>query len=187
MKRKQSGTIKASPERLTPKQVDLLAHLMIRSYSSPGSGGTKGGPPDNQQPITWSPKAYLGRSPTKSESASLSRRLSTLVERGLVSQRGRRVIPTEYGKSLLQEYVLNNEPQGGFHTLRLFLDLDESNENMKAITKAMNLAKERGRTELLNGGLQELYFDELKRAGDIIKQLQGGQAHQLEEIGTGNR
>lgn len=162
-KRLKSST--SPPDRLTSKQFDLLVHILFKSYEKQG----------NEHPVTWSPKAFLGRSPTKVEAAALSRRLSTLVDHGLLGKAGRLVITTPTAKTLIRAHISKHDNRELFHNVLLLLELSEIFEHQKAVKTTMHLAQEWGRAELLTKeGLPSLYLDVLGRLDALIKRLQGG-------------
>lgn len=81
-------------QKLTEKQFDLLVWVYVAGYRTAADIH-----------ITWSPKAFLKRSPTKAEAATLSKRMKTLVERGLLTHHKRELSITDTGKLLLASYA----------------------------------------------------------------------------------
>lgn len=106
MGRRPKDMSKSAPlDRYTPlskNQFHLLAWVYIRGYRTAADSY-----------ITWSPKAFLGRSPTKTEAATLSRRAKGLVERGLLTRHGRELFVSDMGKQELAYYALvrSGDPQ----------------------------------------------------------------------------
>ncbi len=108
MGRRPKDKSKGAPldSKLTPKQFELLASLLFRSYQG-----------DEHVGFTWSPKKLLGRSPTRGESSSLSARLRTLTEQGFVKRYGRDLFVTEQGKARLREDAIAGAEVGDLMSL----------------------------------------------------------------------
>lgn len=110
MARPRKGTPKGIPpdlSELTDKQADLMAWV----YEA--SGGEK---------VVWSAKAYLGRSPTRSEAATLSGRLKSLVGHGVLSRTGRDIEVTSVGRMFLYTYVMKNRSTWRMEKLSIRLE-----------------------------------------------------------------
>lgn len=97
--------------------------------------------------VLWSPKALLGRSPTKAESASYSRAVKKLLERRLITKEQRYVTITEAGKEALRVY--EDEHFGENTYISDLLEHDAFRRDLELIGRAANLAKQYGMTELL--------------------------------------
>lgn len=113
--------------KLTPKQFELLAGLLFRSYQ----GGEHVG-------FTWSPKKLLGRSPTRGESSSLSARLKTLTEQGFVKRYGRDLFVTGQGIAKLRENALEGAEAGDHPSLAViaFTEALEAKRQKEALITA---------------------------------------------------
>lgn len=154
--------------RLTPKQFDLLTWVYLAGYRDVG----------NSQ-ITWSPQAYIGRSPSRSESATLSKRVSTLVDHELLSRWGRDLKLTNEGTRLLRLYVLENPDEPGNRILSIRLNLDEDIQTLGAYSKVqkalrdyqtdMKLSQEEANKAI--EGILPLYRALIKRIEDGAIQL----------------
>lgn len=134
--------------RLTRKQLSLLIHILLSQLAHS----------KDDEPIVWSPKRYLQRSPTKSESATLSKRLNNLVELGYVKRKGREVSVTSLGtKALLQAAkddpkltdIASEELQAAIRCL-------VAGSHMNAIWSAIDAAKEMGVEARHHRVLQEI-------------------------------
>jgi hypothetical protein len=125
MKRAKSPT-----GRLTDEQYALMGAIVIETSKHGG------------EPTLWSPRGYLGRPPTNTEGATLSRRLSALVERGLVERNGKLVRLTELGKSLLLDYAENVDTEKIKFVL-IALEIEENLRQHKIIAAARDLLQER--------------------------------------------
>ena len=163
------------PDQLTPKQFELLSYVLIKSFERQGGGETKARFATEAHRVTWSPNAFLGRSPTKVEASALSRQLSKLVKGGLLDKNERFVTLTNNGKRALREHALKHENRGLFRTVRLFIELATNSEHQSALETATRLAREQGKTELAEG-LFTLRMGELKHLGEILKQLEADKA-----------
>lgn len=107
--------IPPSLEKLTDKQAELLAWVYWE-----GIGGT----------TLWSAKAYLGRSPTKSEAATLSKRVASLVEQGALLRNGRYIKLTQEGWVLLYNYASGNQDNPAFKALPIAMELERIGEEL---------------------------------------------------------
>ena len=97
--------------RLTEKQGDLLAWVYHAGYIDA-----------SRSEVVWSAKAYLGRSPTQSEAATLTKRMQTLELHELVRRSERLVMLTEEGRWLLYAYAV--EPPKNWAKQRLIASLE---------------------------------------------------------------
>lgn len=178
MGRRRKGVPKDLPlgiTRLTINQYTLLFHILVHTYMGPGDGKLRVW---REYPVTWSPKAVLGKSPTKNEAAGLSRRLSVLVKHGLVEKRGRMVNVTTYGKTMLRSYALEHEGHSENGDLlrlaRMIVDRHETASNIEAIQKTMNIARIQGRSNLLTAGrgtLPDLFDGEIKKLNKLSREI----------------
>jgi hypothetical protein len=100
---------------VTEKQFELLAWVYVAGYRSAADSH-----------ITWSPKALLKRSPTKTEAAVLSRRVKGLVDRGLLIRHGRELAITDTGKAELAIYSADRQDELLHQTLLARLDFDDA-------------------------------------------------------------
>lgn len=106
---------------LSELQQNILRYLLERDV-----GGSFYAVKDQRHPgqrpggyIPWSPAAFLGHAPTSSESASLSKSLEALENRGLISRRGfvgkrkktTHILFTYRGRLLAEGYEVNTERQ----------------------------------------------------------------------------
>lgn len=111
--------IPPSIETLTDKQADLLAWI----YWEEIGGAT-----------LWSTKAYLGRSPTKSEAATLSKRVASLVEQGVLFRNGRYIKLTQEGWVLLYNYASGNQDNPAFKALPIAMELERISEELDSFS-----------------------------------------------------
>lgn len=126
--------IPLGPNQLTEKQAHLLAWVYLEGYKEL-----------DRSEITWSPKAYLRKSPTKSEAATLSKRVNTLIEHGLLHRHGRTIEITSGGKNLLYIYALEKPDAARSKRLSIRLGLDETVQDLGAYSKVfLALTKYRG-------------------------------------------
>ena len=100
---------------LTQRQFELLAWVYVSGYRTSADSH-----------ITWSPKAFLKRSPTKTEAAVLSRRVKGLEERGLLTRQGRELAITDAGKVELAIYSAERPDELAHQTLLARLDFDNA-------------------------------------------------------------
>lgn len=100
---------------LTEKQFELLAWIYVAGYRSAADSH-----------MTWSPKAFLKRSPTKTEAAVLSRRAKGLVDRGLLMHRGRELSITDAGKIELAVYAAERPDELLHETLLARIEFDNA-------------------------------------------------------------
>lgn len=121
MGRPRKGTPKDIPpdlSELTDKQADLLAWI----YEA-----------DESRKITWSAKAYLGRSPTRSEAATLSGRIKSLVGHGALARTGRAVELTPNGRMLLYAYAMKNRNTMRMEKLSIRLESHRIKEDIEIL------------------------------------------------------
>lgn len=161
--------------RLTLKQYLLMFEILVRTYVHPGDGKLRLW---QEYPILWSPKALRGRTLTKNEAAATSRRLSSLVAHGLVEKRGRLVKITHYGKVMMRAYALEheNDSEGGYilRLGRMIIDRHEAANNLQAIQKVMDIARTRGRSNLLTAGrgvLPDLFEGEINKLNKLSREI----------------
>ncbi len=116
--------------KLTPKQFELLASLLFKSYQG-----------DEQVSFTWSPKKLLGRSPTRGESSSLSARLRTITEQGFVKRYGQDLLVTEQGKARLREDAIPGAEVGERTSLGVlaFVEALGAKSQKEALGTAMDI------------------------------------------------
>lgn len=152
------------PARLTLKQFNLLLHVLIKSHKDP------------TKPVSfaWSPKTFLGRAPTASESVTLSKRLKGLVTAGYVSRSGRSLEISELGKNVLlvNSYWLEKgklEPSTG-KDARLYLELLDIFEHEVAIPKVRSTAQVLRRYTLVEE-LDELAETMRKIKDDALRRI----------------
>jgi hypothetical protein len=167
-----------SHNRLTEKQFNLLSYVFFKSCKPADT--TK---PRQEEPVIWSAKTFLGRSPTKAEAATLSRRVATLNNHGLLKKSGRMVTVTDYGKTMLRTHVLEHETkENGLDTLDpvlqalgFLLDIHESEQRLDAIQLTMRAALAHGKHNLLvaqRSVLPDLYKDELTKRNRLLTKLE---------------
>ena len=80
--------------RLTESQYDILLYVLATPILRDDDGPTK-----------WSPARFMGYVPPKSQSVILSKRFTSLVDRGLISRNGNEVRLTALGYRALRTYV----------------------------------------------------------------------------------
>lgn len=83
--------------------------------------------------VVWSAKAYLERSPTKSEAATLSKRVKSLVDYDVLSRSGRDVTLTPVGRKLLYEWAANKHDLPIFEGITLLLEINELMDEFDAV------------------------------------------------------
>ena len=151
--------------RLTSAQMNLMIYILLGNYDNS----------EGEHPFIWSPKAYLGRSPSKIEAATLSRRLAVLVSHNLLEKSGREVSVTDDGRALIHAYAEENKCDVSLVKVGLVLELNETWRNLEALKIARDAARKRARRDLVRrdkrGPLDKLFYDELKHRDDLIKQL----------------
>jgi hypothetical protein len=156
--------------RLTPKQFDLLAWVYRKGYKGIGQ----------RSPIVWSPKTYMGRSLSRSEAATLSKRVKTLVEHGLLTMHGRELNITDDGINRLRIYALEHPNKKGVSALLIRLDLDDILQVLGAYSKVIRAFKDyrnaMGLTEeevdKAIEGISPLYSAALKRAKEKLERYE---------------
>ena len=160
------------PKKLTQKQFELLAHILSKSWEVLQGHELM----QRDRPVVWSPKAFLRRSATKSEAATLSVRVTALEGHGLISKSGRYVRATDDGKKLLRAYLREHEQANkDFKAVKLTLELEESAERHAAICLTIETACRYGRGHVLvdgKGVLPALLEDEMGRYRHIVKQIE---------------
>jgi hypothetical protein len=122
MGRPPKGIPKGIPsalEKLTDRQAEILVWVFQLGLG---------------EPVLWSPKAYLGRSPTQSEAATLSSRVKSLVEQGALSRVGRDIGLTSNGRALLYAYTMKNRDKPGLQAVSLRLEAERIKEDLAAVT-----------------------------------------------------
>lgn len=122
MGRPPKGIPKGIPlalEKLTDRQADILVWVFQL-----GKG----------EAVLWSAKAYLGRSPTQSEAATLSSRVKNLVEQGVLSRVGRDIELTPNGRALLYTYTMKNRDKPGLEAVSLLLEAHRIKEDLAAVS-----------------------------------------------------
>ncbi len=117
--------IPPSLEKLTDNQADLLAWVYWT-----GLGDT----------ITWSAKAYLNRAATKSEAATLSKRVRGLVDQGVLDRSGRDVKLTQEGWVLLYNYALRNQHNFRMRALPVAMELERSGQDLDSFSNILTTA-----------------------------------------------
>lgn len=151
--------------RITSAQMDLMIYILLSSYDSS----------EGERPFVWSPKAYLGRSPTKTEAATLSRRMATLTQHGLIKKSGREASVTDYGKALIRIHTVKLDYDEALLKVRLVLDLNESLKNLEALKLVKDVARRHKRHDLIHrdtkGPLNELFYAELDYKNNLVQQL----------------
>jgi hypothetical protein len=154
-----------SGHRLTPAQMDLMIYILLSSYENL----------EGERPIIWSPKAYLRRSPTKTEAATLSRRVSALVDRSLIKRSGREVSVTDSGRELIRAYTVKRRHDKHLLKVRLVLELNETGRNLEALELTRDVASRHERHDLVRrngkGPLYNLLNAEMSRRDNLIQQL----------------
>lgn len=178
MGRRPKNAPKGAPlaiSRLTLNQYLLMFEILVRTYAHPGDGKIR---LQQEYPILWSPKALRGRPLTKNEAAATSRRLSNLVSHGLIEKQGRLVKVTRFGKIMMRAYALEHEdePESGyvFRLGRMIIDRHETASNLEAIQKVMDIARIRGRSNLLTAGrgvLPDLFEGEIKKLNEFSREI----------------
>jgi hypothetical protein len=83
--------------------------------------------------VIWSTKAYLGRSPTKSEAVTLSKRVKNLVDSRVLSRSGRDIKLTPIGRRLLYEWTIGKQDIPLFEGITLLLELNELMDEATAV------------------------------------------------------
>ena len=170
------------PKKLTQKQFELLAHILIKSWGAPQEHKLT----QKDRPVVWSGKAFLERSATKAEAATLSRRLTTLEHHGLVDKSGRYVRVTDDGKKLLRVHLREHQqPNDDFEPINFVLDFNESAERLAAIELTIKTARRYGRDSLLVNGkgvLPDLFEDEMIRLQHIAEHITELYSAKLESI-----
>lgn len=155
----------STEHRLTSAQMNLMIYTLLGSYENS----------EGERPFVWSPKAYLERSPTKSEAAILSRRLAVLVDHGLLEKTGREISVTDEGRALIHAYAGENKYDRNLLKVRLVLELNETWKNLEALKVARDIARKRAKRDLVRhdgrGPLHDLINDELKRQDDLVQQI----------------
>jgi len=151
--------------RLTSAQMNLMIYTLLGNYDNS----------ERERPFIWSPKAYLGRSPNKTEAAILSRRLAVLVDHGLLDKSGREISVTDDGRDLIHTYAEEHKRDKNLLKVRLVLELNETWKNLEALKVARDVARKRAKRDLVRrderGPLDNLFYDELKRRDDLMQQL----------------
>lgn len=152
--------------RLTSAQMDLMIYILLSSYDNS----------EGERPLIWSPKAYLGRSPTKTEAPTLSRRVSALVDHGLIKRSGREVSVTVSGRDLIRAYTVKRRHDKNLLKVRLVLELNEIWKNLEALKLAKDVARRHERRDLVRrdgrGPLHDLLYAEMSRKNNLIQQLE---------------
>lgn len=152
------------PLRLTLKQFVLLLHVLIKNYHDLGK----------PTPFVWSPKAFLGRAPTASESVTLSKRLKGLIEAQYIRRSGRNIEISSLGKNVLlvNSYWLE---KGGLDSrfteqARAYLDVLDTLREEAALTAVRSTAKALKR-DVLVGELDSLAEEIREIKHDALRRL----------------
>lgn len=150
--------------RLTLKQFILLVHVLIKNYD------------DFNKPasFTWSPKTFLGRAPTASESVTLSKRLKSLVAAEYVKKSGRSIEISELGKNVLlvNSYWLEKgrlDPRLA-EKARAYLEVLDRFKEEAAIEEVRTTARAL-RRDLLVGELDSLVEEVRQMKQDALRRL----------------
>jgi hypothetical protein len=155
----------STEHRLTSAQMNLMIYTLLGSYDNS----------EGERPFIWSPKAYLGRSPNKTEAATLSRRLAVLVDHGLLQKSGREISMTDDGRALIHAHAEKHKHDENLLKVRLVLELNETWKNLEALKIVRDVARKRAKRGLVRhngrGSLDNLFRDELKRRDDLVQQL----------------
>lgn len=149
---------------LTQKQFDLLAWVYLKGYREVG-----------HSQVTWSPRAYMGRSLGRSEAATLSKRVSTLVDQGSLNRWGKDLKLTDLGKRRLKAYVQQNLGSPQTDILSARLELDEEIVTLEAygqVLKALRRYREKGELTQEEGDHAEAALLPVHRA--VLKQISEG-------------
>lgn len=157
-------------KRLTPKQFHLLAWVYRKGYHDVGQ----------HSPTVWSPKTYMGRSLGRSEAATLSKRLRTLLERGLLTLQGRELKITDSGIDQLRIYAFEHPHGKGVGALQVRLELDDLLQILEAYSKvisalrdfrnAMGLTEEE--VDKAIEGISPLYRATMKRTKENLQRYE---------------
>lgn len=162
--------------RITSAQMDLMIYILLSSYENL----------EGERPVVWSPKAYLKRSPTKSEAAALSRRVSTLAYHGLIKRSEREVSITDYGKALIRAYTVERNYDKNLSSVKLVLELNETWKSIEALRVVSDAARRHGRHDLVRrdgrGPLHDLFFAEMDRKDSLIQQLKDNATQQVQAL-----
>jgi hypothetical protein len=115
-------------QKITDKQFTLLADVLIRNHRD-----------GELVPVIWSPKKFLGRSPTRGESSAMSTRLKTLINQGLVRRYGRELLVTELGQRVLWVNAKNRAQTGDLlaRAVVFFTEMLEAKEERDAFATAV--------------------------------------------------
>lgn len=127
MGRRPKGLAKNIPVSLngvTDKQADLLMWVYTAGYIDP-----------DRSEVVWSAKEYLGRSPTGSEAATLTKRLQTLVGYDLVERRGRTLLLSEEGRWALYSYAIGSPKSRKKQMLLARLERDKAARELRACSE----------------------------------------------------
>lgn len=106
-------------EKLTDKQAELLAWIYWKGLG---------------EPVLWSAKSYLNRSPTRSEAATLSKRITSLVRQNALERNVRYVKLTQGGWVLLYNYASDNQGDSALAALRIAMELERNNEGLNSFS-----------------------------------------------------
>lgn len=159
-----------SLNRITRMQMYVLGHILMKSYRQASVRGLRR---FQAHPVKWSTKEFLGRSPTKAEAASFSRRVSNLVSHGLLIKVNGFLKVTSRGKLMIRTYLSTGKHDFYMNLVRLSLDMYEGYKRLLAIQTVMRIAGENGSFDSLISGrgmLRDLYEDESKRLEKLIEQ-----------------
>lgn len=145
-------------DQLTEKQADLLGWVY-----------DKGEKNEWVSTITWSAKAYLDRSPSNSEAATLSKRVNTLVDYGLLKRQERVLELTETGTAELYRYAQKNSKSLRFRILALRLEVEKTAQEVRVLS-TLNLLVRRHQ---LRKALTEDEVNRINRSNEpLIRVLQ---------------
>lgn len=155
-------------EKLTDKQAELLAWI----YRA-GLGG----------PALWSAKTYLGRSPTRSEAATLSKRVTGLVEQGALERYGRYLKLTQEGWVLLYNYATGDQDSPALKVLAIAMELERIADDLDSFADIVTTA-----IRCLNTGIiTQPEFETLRSALHPLRHGLSARRHELEQMLAGRQ
>lgn len=111
--------------KLTEKQFQLLSWVYTVGFKN-----------EYESRLVWSPRTYLGRAATPAEASTLSKRVSTLVGHRLLTQAGKEIAITEFGKSMLRVYAVEH-PNEQNDALKARLSLYEDTKLTSALVRTI--------------------------------------------------
>lgn len=116
-----SESASLGPDGLTENQGKLLAWVYTAGYKDVA-----------RSEVIWSAKDYLGRSPTGSEAATLTKRMQRLVDYELVDRNGRLVSLRDEGRRMLYSYAAAHPQSWEKQVLLACLERDKASRELEA-------------------------------------------------------